>query len=81
MDYNCFTRNINEANAPQKRKKILLGKIKAICPEENHNNKKDIKYLTYKTLDEEFISADIKKRNGVALSINPQLNKQFVLTD
>lgn len=41
---------------------------------------KDIKYLSHKRLDEEFISA-VMKKNGIVLYINLQLYPKPILTD
>lgn len=42
--------------------------------------KKYIKYLTYRTLGEQFISVDIKKRNGVVLCINQGVPTPWAVT-
>lgn len=71
MEYKCSS----------KEKKLLFGKIKTIFAYKRLITEKDQKYLTYTFLGEEFISADIRKRNWVVLYINTQLKPGLVLTD
>lgn len=66
MEYKCSS----------KEKKLLFGKIKTIFAYKRLITEKDKKYLTYTFLGEEFISADIRKRNWV---VNTQLKPGLVL--
>lgn len=52
---------------------IWKNRTRYYLPTRDSYKKKDIKYLTYKALVEEFISIGAKKRNGVVLYINLQL--------
>lgn len=77
--------NVKGLNSPQKRKHIYhyLGKMRSdvICLQETHTKKSEIKYLKNPKLGTEFVSAGEKRKKGVVLYINKNMNAKQVFND
>lgn len=77
--------NVNGLNEPKKRN-IVFNWLKKqntdiLCLQETHINYKHSKLLKNKNLGEEFISADIKKKRGVVIYENKNLNPSHKFKD
>ena len=85
MEYKLLTWNVNGLNSKVKRNKITHAlkkqKLDLICLQETHVKKLQRKLLVNKSLGQEFISSDIKKKRGVVIYASDKLDPKQIFKD